>query len=233
MKIDFTPADFNVALATSVVVYGFSGDELLTLIAQKDGEPFHGAHILPTAIIRPDQAPENVVKSLLPHLTGRDDWPLDQLNSFANPYRNPSGRVVNIAYYCLVRLSDDLKASLEARGYRWLPVTKVPSMAYDHDEVMAYARERFKRRVKRRPVGFTLLPREFTLNEIQRLYECALGRKFDKRNFRRKVLKSQLLIETGNTVRSSAKAKRPSRLYMFDEKKYQTLTLKGYDIVYF
>jgi 8-oxo-dGTP diphosphatase len=106
-------------------------------------------------------------------------------------------------------------------------------MAYDHDEVMAYARERFKRRVKRRPVGFTLLPREFTLNEIQRLYECALGRKFDKRNFRRKVLKSQLLIETGNTVRSSAKAKRPSRLYMFDEKKYQTLTLKGYDIVYF
>ena len=106
MKIDFTPADFNVALATSVVVYGFSGDELLTLIAQKDGEPFHGAHILPTAIIRPDQAPENVVKSLLRDLTGRDDWPLEQLNSFANPYRNPSGRVVNIAYYCLVRLSE-------------------------------------------------------------------------------------------------------------------------------
>jgi len=78
-----------------------------------------------------------------------------------------------------------------------------------------------------------LLPREFTLNEIQRLYECALEKKFDKRNFRRKVLKSQLLIETGNSVRSSAKAKRPSRLYMFDEKKYQTLTLKGYDIVYF
>jgi len=139
MKIDFTPADFNVALATSVVVYGFSGDELLTLIAQKDGEPFHGAHILPTAIIRPDQAPENVVKSLLRDLTGRDDWPLEQLNSFANPYRNPSGRVVNIAYYCLVRLSDDLKASLEARGCRWIPVTKVPSMAYDHDEVMAQA----------------------------------------------------------------------------------------------
>ncbi|MEY2752780.1 MAG: hypothetical protein RLZZ570_726 [Bacteroidota bacterium] len=233
MNIDFLPSDFNVALASSVVVFGFSGDELLTLIATKNGEPFNGAHILPSAIIKPDQAPENVVKQLLRELTQRDDWPLEQLNSFANPYRNPSGRVVNIAYYALVRLTDELKDDLESKGYKWIPVSKVPSMAYDHDDVMAYARERFKRRVKRRPVGFTLLPREFTLNEIQRLYECALGKKFDKRNFRRKVLKSQLLLETGNSVRSSARAKRPSRLYMFDEKKYQTLTLKGYDIVYF
>ena len=233
MRIDFNPSDFNVALATSVVLFGFDGDQLVTLLATKVGEPYEGAHILPSAVIQPAEAPENVAKTLLRELTGRDNWPLEQLNSFANPYRNPSGRVVNIAYYCLVRLSDELKAGLEAKGYVWVPVQNVPSMAYDHDEVLAYARERFKRRVKRRPVGFTLLPPEFTLNEIQRLYECALGKKFDKRNFRRKVLKSQLLIETGNSVRSSAKAKRPSRLYMFDEKKYQTLTLKGYDIVYF
>ena len=226
MRIDFNPSDFNVALATSVVVFGFDGDQLVTLLATKEGEPYAGAHILPSAVIQPAEAPENVAKTLLRELTGRDNWPLEQLNSFANPYRNPSGRVVNIAYYCLVRLSDELKSELEGKGFIWVPVQKVPSMAYDHDEVLTYARERFKRRVKRRPVGFTL-------NEIQRLYECALGKKFDKRNFRRKVLKSQLLIETGNSVRSSAKAKRPSRLYMFDEKKYQTLTLKGYDIVYF
>ena len=233
MRIDFTPEDFNVALATSVVVFGFDGDQLVTLVAKKDGAPYEGAHILPSAVIKPLEAPEKVVKTLLKSLTGRDDWPLEQLNSFANPYRNPSGRVVNIAYYCLVRLADELKTGLLERGFQWIPVQKVPSMAYDHDEVLTYARERFKRRVKRRPVGFTLLPREFTLNEIQRLYECALGKTFDKRNFRRKVLKSELLLETGNSVRSSAKAKRPSRLYMFDEKKYQTLTLKGYDIVYF
>lgn len=233
MRIDFKPTDFNVALATSVVVFGFDGDQLVTLLATKQGEPFEGAHILPSAVILPAEAPENVAKKLLRDLSGADNWPLEQLNSFANPYRNPSGRVVNIAYYSLIRLTEELKADLQSRGFTWVPVQKVPSMAYDHDEVLLYARERFKRRVKRRPVGFTLLPREFTLNEIQRLYECALGKKFDKRNFRRKVLKSQLLLETGNSVRSSARAKRPSRLYMFDEKKYQTLTLKGYDIVYF
>ena len=233
LRIDFNPSDFNVALATSIVVFGFDNDHLVTLLASKVGEPYEGASILPSAVIMPTEAPESVAKNLLRELTGRDDWPLEQLNSFANPYRNPSGRVVNIAYYCLVRLSEELKSNLIDRGYSWVSVPDVPSLAYDHDEVLIYARERFKRRVKRRPVGFTLLPREFTLNEIQRLYECALGKKFDKRNFRRKVLKSQLFIETGNSVRSSTKAKRPSRLYMFDEKKYQTLTLKGYDIVYF
>ena len=64
------------------------------------------------------------------------------------------------------------------------------------------------------------------------MYECALSKNFDKRNFRRKVLKSNLLIEMDKKTRSSVRAKRPSKLYKFDEKKYRTLSLKGYDFVY-
>jgi 8-oxo-dGTP diphosphatase len=108
----------------------------------------------------------------------------------------------------------------------------VPAMAYDHDSVLEYAKERLKRRVKRRPIGFSLLPKEFTMNQIQRLYECALGKSFDKRNFRRKLLKSALLIETDKMTPATAQAKRPSRLYQFDEKKYRTMTLRGYDFVF-
>jgi 8-oxo-dGTP diphosphatase len=109
---------------------------------------------------------------------------------------------------------------------------EVPRLAYDHNKILEYAKERLKRRVKGRPIGFNLLPAEFTLNNIQKLYECALGKEFDKRNFRRKLLKSQLLIETERFVRSSERAKRPSRLYMFNEKEYRTLSLKGYDFIY-
>ena len=232
MRVEFSHDEFKVALATSVVVFGFDGENLKTLVAQKKGQPYEGAWIIPSCVGKADENPEHVAKELLVRATGQQEWLLEKLNVFADPYRNPVGRVVNIAYYCTVRLDDALANNLQREGYSWVLASDVPTLAYDHNEIMEYARERFKRRVKRRPIGFSLLPAEFTLNNIQRLYECALGKRFDKRNFRRKLLKSQLLIETDNFIRSSERAKRPSRLYKFNEKKYRTLSLKGYDFVY-
>jgi 8-oxo-dGTP diphosphatase len=232
MRIEFSPDEFKVALATSVVVFGFDGENLKTLVAKKVGSPFEGAWIIPSSVVRAEEDPAFVAKELLSRITGKDNWLLEKLNGFAEPYRNPVGRVINIAYYCTIRLDDALENNLKKEGYSWVSVSDIPRMAYDHNEIMEYAKERLKRRVKRRPIGFSLLPAEFTLNNIQRLYECALGKAFDKRNFRRKLLKSQLLLETENFIRSSERAKRPSRLYRFNEKKYRTLTLKGYDFVY-
>lgn len=232
MRIEFTEDDFQVALATSVVLYGFDGDHLKLLIATKNNEPFKGANVLPSVKVRPQEDALMVARELMRRITGRDDWPIEILNAFADPYRNPAGRVVNIAYYGTLRLDKNLSTNLKRSEYRWVNVEEIPPLAYDHNEVVDYSRERLKRRVKRRPIGFSLLPREFTLNQIQALYEAALGKSLDKRNFRRKLLKSQLLIETGKTVRSSPRAKRPSALFRFDEKKYRTLSLKGYDFVY-
>jgi 8-oxo-dGTP diphosphatase len=232
MRMDFSPDEFKVALATSIVVFGFDGENLKTLVVRKKGQPFEDAWILPSTVVRVDENPELVARDLLARTTGQMEWNLEKLNVFADPYRNPVGRVVNIAYYCTVRLSESLENNLQREGYVWVPAMETPTFAYDHQEILEYAKERLKRRVKRRPIGFSLLSNEFTLNQIQRLYECALGRQFDKRNFRRKLLKSQLLIETDHFIRSSERAKRPSRLYRFDEKKYRTLSLRGYDFVY-
>jgi len=232
MRVEFSPDEFKVALATSVVVFGFDGENLKTLVAKKMGHPFEGAWIIPSCVVRATEDPAFVANELLTRITGRNDWMLEKLNGFAEPYRNPVGRVINIAYYCTIRLDEALEHNLKKEGYTWVPSNAIPRLAYDHNEIMEYAKERLKRRVKRRPIGFSLLPAEFTLNNIQRLYECALGKTFDKRNFRRKLLKSQLLLETDQFIRSSERAKRPSRLYKFNEKKYRTLTLKGYDFVY-
>lgn len=232
MRVEFSSEDFKVALATSVVVFGFDGAHLQVLIAQKAGMPYEGATILPSTVVHPNEDVEATARGLVERVTGRQDWPLEQLNAHAEVYRNPAGRVVNISFYCLIKLDDELQSNLKKENYRWVNADEVPAMAYDHDSILEYAKERLKRRVKRRPIGFSLLPREFTLNQIQRLYECALGKSFDKRNFRRKLLKSALLIETDKMTRATAKAKRPSRLYQFDEKKYRTMTLRGYDFVF-
>ena len=232
MRVEFNKEDFNVALATSVVLYGFDGENLKLLIATKTNPPYAGANVVPSVKVKPSEDAFAVAKELMRRITGRDYWPVEILIAFSDPYRNPSGRVVNIAYYGTVRLDDDVHYNLQRSEYRWVNVDDLPTLAYDHNEIVDYSRERLKRRVKRRPIGFSLLPQEFTLNQIQTLYEAALGKDLDKRNFRRKLLKSELLLETGKTVRSSPKAKRPSALFKFDEKKYRTMTLKGYDFVY-
>ncbi len=232
MRINFQPEDFQIALATSVVVFGFDGVELKVLIAKKKGEPFDGAWIIPSSVVRVHEATYDVARELLIRVTGKDDWTLEKLNGYGEPYRNPTGRVVNIAWYCTVRLDEDLELRLKSAEYMWVGINQIPALAYDHNTILDYARERLKRRVKRRPIGFSMLPIEFTMGQIQRLYESALQKPLDKRNFQRKLLKSELLIELDKTVKTSAAARRPAKLFKFNEKKYRNMSLVGYDFVY-
>lgn len=232
MRVDILPSDYQVALTTSIVLFGFDGSELKVLLANKTNEPFKNALILPSKVVRPDEDVDLIAKSLLETVTGRDDWYIEQLNAFAGLYRNPLGRVVNIAFYGLVKLDEDLLTNLKKEGYSWVSKNAMPPLAFDHTDIFILAKERLKRRVKRRPIGFRLLPEEFTLNQLQRLYESALGKSFDKRNFRRKILKSELLIERDHKTDPSSSNKKPAQLYSFDQEKYQKMTLKGYDFVF-
>ncbi len=220
---------FQVALSTSVVVFGFDGENLLTLIGTKPHEPFLGAPTLPTSWIMPDEDVEDVARKVLTESLGEKEFYVEQLTAFAKLYRKPEGRVVNIAQYCLV--NHDYLRNAPEEGYSWVPVADVPALVYDHNEIFDYAKERLKRRVKRRPIGFRLLPPEFTFNEIHNLYMQALGKELDKRNFRKKFLKSELLIDLEKTIKIEG-SKKPAGLYTFNAKRYEKLTLKGYDFVF-
>ncbi len=232
MNVDIDPSDFHAAIATSVVVFGFDGEKLNMLISTKENHPFQGAKILPTIMVKENKPVEGTARELLTAVTGVDDWYLEQLNAFAKLYRNPEGRVVNIAYYGLVMLNDKLRKQLRRKGYSWYSYDEIPPLAYDHEEILDFGKERLKRRVKRRPIGFNLLPEEFTLHQLQMLYESALGKTFDKRNFRRKILNSKLLIDLEKKTNPSAEFKKPAQLYRFNEKKYKKMTLKGYPFVF-
>ena len=218
---------FDVALGTSLVVIAFDGEKLVTLVGKKSEEPYRGAPMLPSNWVSASESVEDVAKRLAVKILGMDKVYLEQLNAFAKVYRNPMGRVVNIAHYALVNW--DLVKNVKVEGYEWMSLNDAPEMIFDHNEVLEMAYERLKRRVKHRPIGFVLLPKQFTLNMIHALYEECLGKELDKRNFRKTFMRSQLLIEVGESIFEAPGNKKPSRLFEFDQKEYDKLTLKGYD----
>lgn len=222
---------FKVAISVSLVLFGFDGEMLRILLSNdtKNG-PFQGAPRLPSVYVKAHEGIDSNVEKLLFLHTQKDHIFVEQLKAFAKVFRNPLGRVVNIAHYATVKLDDELLQYTKERGEEWVEYSKIPDLAFDHNEIIDYAKERLKRRVKRRPIGFYLLPEHFTISQLQKLYETALNREMDKRNFRKKIVNSQLILETGLTDNSSSR--KSAKLYKFDEEKYQKLSLKGYDFLF-
>jgi 8-oxo-dGTP diphosphatase len=221
---------FNVALATSLVIFGFDFDRLHVLLKYNDEPPFKGAYILPSRYIKPDQSVDLTVKKLLNESIGHEDAYIEQLNANGKVFRNPLGRVVNIGHYGLIRFDHKDEDKFSKNGLKWFPYDEVPDLAFDHNQIVDYAKERLKRRVKRRPVGFNLLPDEFTIAQLQALYQEALNKSFDKRNFRKKIFNSMLLVDINKTVETSNG--KLSKLYKFDEDKYAKMSSAGYDFLF-
>lgn len=218
---------FQVALSTSLVVFGFNGKSLMVAMEKRASQPFKNAPMLPSKMMALEEDLSHAANTLLQNMF--EDIPnnhTEQLKAFANPYRKANGRVVNIAQYTVLSHSATLQKLKDP--FQWSTIQELPSLVFDHNEILNFALERLKRRVKRRPIGFHLLPKEFTFKEIHTLYEKALRKDLDKRNFRKKLFSSDLLIETGKTV-TVEDSNKPSHLYMFNTKEYEKLTLKGYD----
>lgn len=151
---------------------------------------------------------------------------LEQLYTFGEPGRDPREHVVTVAYYALVNLVDHRpEAATDARKAGWFPLDDLPPLAFDHDAILAAARQRLRGKLRYEPVGFELLPAKFTLTELQKLYERILDEALDKRNFRKKVKKLGILEETGEVQRDVAH--RAARLYRFDKRRYENLLKAG------
>src|SRR5262249_25527774 len=140
-------------------------------------------------------------------------------------------RVVSVAYYALVKLADHhVRAATDAKSAAWFPVADVPPLAFDHEKILDVAHKRLRGKVRYQPIGFELLPKLFTLSQLQHLYETILERPLDKRNFRKKILSmggGGFLVDTGELQQDVSH--RAARLFPFDPKKYQALERKGFN----
>ena len=216
------------ALTVDCVIFGLDLDEqhLKVMLVERDVEPFAGRWAIPGGFVRKGETLEEAAARELREETGIADVYLEQLYTFGDPGRDPRGWVVSVAYYALVSPDKhSIHATTDARQARWFPVTDVPALAFDHDEILKTALARVRGKLTYAPVGFELLPRKFTVKQLQKLYEIVLGRKLDNRNFRKKIFGMDVLRQLDEWQRGVAH--RAARLYKFDERKYKQLVKRG------
>ena len=214
-------------LAVDCVVFGLDEEDLKIILIELDKEPYRGKWALPGGFVHIDESLEDAAKRELTEETGIQDIFLEQLYTFGEVDRDPRERVVTVAYYALVNLRDHtIQASTDSRNAAWFSVDDVPKLPFDHNRIVNVAHMRLKGKVTYAPIGFELLPKKFTLTQLQRMYEKILDRIIDKRNFRKRILGMGLLKELDEVQMDVAH--RAARLYQFDEKKYRQLIERGF-----
>src|SRR5712672_149511 len=218
----------RAALTVDCVVFGFDEAELKVLLIERGLEPFKGKWALPGGFVRVDETLDEAARRELEEEAGLKNVFLEQLFTFGEVERDPRERVVSVAYYALVKLSEhEAKAATDAANARWFAVSKVPKLAFDHAGILSTALARLKGKVRYQPIGFELLPPKFTLSQLQHLYEAVLGTDLDKRNFRKKVLGFGLLDPLKEM--DMLGRHRPAQLFRFDAEKYEKLKKRGFN----
>ena len=218
----------RAALTVDCVVFGLNEAELKVLLIQRGLEPFKGRWALPGGFVRVDETLDEAARRELAEEAGLRRVFLEQLYTLGAVDRDPRERVVSVAYYALVKLSDHrAKASTDAANAEWFPISKAPKLAFDHADILATALARLKGKVRYQPIGFELLPPKFTLSQLQHLYEAVLETGLDKRNFRKKVLGFGLLVPLKE--RQMTGRHRPAQLFRFNADKYEKLKKRGFN----
>lgn len=214
------------ALAVDCVVFGVDDDQLKVLLIERGLEPFRGQWALPGGFVRMMETTDEAARRELLEETALSNVFLEQLYTFSRVDRDPRERIVSVAYYALVR-SSAVHGGSDASEARWFDVASLPPLAFDHADILDVALERLRAKVRYQPLGFELLPSKFTLGQLQRLYECILGRELDKRNFRRALLRMNIVEELDEM--EDGVSHRPSRYYRFDRAEYKRLVKRGFN----
>lgn len=215
------------AVTADCVIFGFDKGELKVLLIERGIEPYLGKWALPGGFINMDEDSETCAKRKLVQETGLENIYMEQLYTFSAVERDPRYRVISIAYYALVNLSDyNAQAGTDTTCVKWFAISDVPVLAFDHAKILDMAKERLKGKIKYQPIGFELLPEKFTMPDLHCLYETVLQTELDNRNFRKKILGYNLLIDLNEQQRGARN--RAPKLYSFDKERYEELTKAGF-----
>lgn len=215
------------ALSIDCLIFGFKKNELDILLVQHGEGISKGKWALPGGWIRYKESIDDSAARILNELTGVSNIYLDQLKAFGDVSRYPTKRVITIAYYALVKPEDyTLHPGFTAADAQWFKVSEVPALPYDHQQILQQGLDHLKHKVRHEPIGFNLIPKKFTLLQLQQLYEAILSRKLDKPNFRRKLMKMNLLEPCKE--KQTAVSHRAANLFRFDKRNYNRLTEKGF-----
>ncbi|HEU5051718.1 MAG TPA: NUDIX domain-containing protein [Hanamia sp.] len=211
----------RMLVAVDCIIFGFDGQQLKLLLIKRGFEPEQGRWSLMGGFVQPGESFESSAQRVLKQLTGLENVYLEQLYAFGDPHRDPLERTASIAYFALIDISKYEKQLSSEYHAEWFSLKNIPSLIFDHKEMIRMAKEKLRYKAAFHPVLFELLPAKFTLPQLQNLYEGVYESMMDKRNFSRKILSTGLLIKQKQKDKEGSK--KGAFYYKLDKKKYRHL----------
>jgi hypothetical protein len=185
---------FKIAVSVDCVIFGYENKELKVLLIKSDLREFAGLYSLLGDLVRPDEDLDSAPYRVLKERTGLDDVYLEQVQTFGDLGRHPSGRVITTAYYSLINIRNH-KLKLTHNELNWHEINEIKKLAFDHKKILDRSLECLREQVMEHPIIFNLLPEKFSLRELQDLYQAILGVNLDRRNFRKKIANKDWLLD--------------------------------------
>lgn len=208
----------RIALSVDCVIFGFDENKLKVLLIRSDLKKFLGKWSLLGDLVNPNEDIDEAAYRILKQRTGLRDVYLEQVHTFGHVNRHPAGRVVTITYCSLINVQHH-KLKILDNELHWHDVKTVEDMAFDHKEIFETCYQRLQKRIQEHPLGFNLLPKKFSLRDLQNLYEAILDTKMDRRNFRKKFFSMDFLTDLNEMEQNVPH--RPGKLYKFNYDKYE------------
>ena len=216
----------KIFVAVDCIIFGWDDSQLKLLILKRNFEPAKGKNSLIGGFVRDNESLDEAARRILFELTGLTDIYLEQLNAYGEIDRDPGERTISVAYFALLKIQNLDADLIKSHGAHWVPISKLPRLIFDHNLMVQKAIRRLRRRAKSEPTGFELLPRNFTLPQLQDLYQAIYQTHFDNRNFRKKVLSMNILKKLNEKDKTTSK--KGAYYYKFDRKKYYRLLQNGF-----
>lgn len=213
----------RIALSVDCIIFGFDEAKLKVLLIRSDLKKFAGKWSLLGDLVFPKEDLDAAAYRILKQRTGLSDVYLEQVSTFGTVSRHPAGRVVTVAYCSLINVQHH-KLNILDNELHWHDIKNVTDLAFDHQLIFDNCLLQLQKRVQEHPLGFNLLPKKFSLRDLQNLYEAILDIKMDRRNFRKKFFAMDLLVDLNEMEQDVPH--RPGKLYKFNYEKYEKKTKK-------
>ena len=219
----------KVLVAVDCIIFGFdqSEEELKLLLVKRPIEPELGRWSLMGGLLRLEETLNEAATRVLHKLTGLTNVYLEQLKAFSVVDRDPVERTISLAYYALINIEEHDQELSEKYSAQWFKISEKPRLIFDHCEMVEQAIHRLRYKASTEPIGFELLPKKFTMRQLQKLYERILDEELDKRNFIKKINSLGILEKLDEKDMESSR--RGSYLYQFNQDKYLQKAANGFE----
>ena len=210
---DLYPEHPRFPVAIDCVIFGYEAGELKLLLYPRRFDPSKGAWSLMGGFIQENESMKQTVERVLIQTVGLENIYVEQVGAYSDPDRDPGGRVISLAHYALIRIDEHDKKLVDQKGGKWWPITSMPGLIFDHNQMVEDALEKLQNKASSKLIGKELLPKYFTLTQLNNLYNAIFQRDFNAGNFRKKLASLNILDKQAK--KDTQSSKRGAYLYKF------------------